>query len=269
MLARQAGRRVVVTGGSSGIGRETIRLLAGRGASVLAVGRDGRELAEAGWALPSVETLAADISSAEGQAAVVERSGTIHGLVNDAGAGWVGLFEDMPPDEIERIVSVNLLGLMTLTRRLLPLLDPGGHIVNIGSVLGLAASPPLTVYSATKFGVHGFTEGLRHELTGRVHVTEIQPGPVDTRFFDRATHRPAAAEVPDFPMMHAARVAAAVVRAMERPGWPGYHRVSVPRGFGTLTRLSTVRGPSIVRSGISRLAGSRFVLRPQSANRPG
>lgn len=258
------GRRAVVTGASSGIGRQTTMALAGRGVAVLAIGRDDAELAELRGLGSGVEPLKADISTADGQSRIVERAGSADVLVNDAGVGWVGLFEDMPVEEIERTVSVNLVALMTLTRRLLPSLSERGHIVNVGSVLGLASSPPLTVYSATKFGVHGFTEGLREELAGRVYVTEIQPGPVDTRFFGRATHRPNAAEVPEFPMMDPSRVAAAVVRALERPGWPGYRRIAVPRGFGFLTRLSTVRGPSAVRTLIARVAASGAVLRPQS-----
>ena len=258
------GRRVVVTGATAGIGREITRELARRGASVVAAGRDEGELADLARFGGQVEPFRADVTSGEGQTALVERAGRIHALVNDAGVGWVGLFADMPIEEIETTVSVNLLSLMTLTRRLLPALSDDGHIVNIGSVLGMASSPPLSVYSATKFAVHGFSEGLRVELAGRAHVTEIQPGPVDTKFFDRATHRPRAAEVPEFPMMAPARVAAAVIRALEHPGRPGYRRIAVPRGFGALTRLSTVPGPRLLRSGISKVAGSRLVLRPQS-----
>lgn len=257
------GRRIVVTGASSGIGREITTKLADRGAPVLAVGRVESELSDVGRLGSGVEPLAADITTSEGQADVVARAGRIHALVNDAGVGWVGLFADMPVDEIERIVSVNLLALLTLTRRLLPSLADRGHIVNIGSVLGLASSPPLTVYSATKFAVHGFSEGLRDELAGRAQVTEVQPGPVHSRFFDRATHRPDAAEVPEFPMMDPSRVASAVVRALEHRGRPGYRRIAVPRGFGALARLGTVPGPRVLRSGISRLAGSSLVLRPQ------
>lgn len=257
------GRRIVVTGGSSGIGREITRELAGRGAWVAAVGCDEGELEEVAGFGERVEVIKADIATGEGQEAVVEHVRSVDALVNDAGVGWVGLFQDMPIEEIYRIVSINLLGLMVLTRRLLPSLPRGGHVVNIGSVLGLVSSPPLTVYSASKFGVHGFSEGLRDELAGRVHVTEIQPGPIDTRFFERATHRPDAAEVPEFPMIDPARVAAAVVRSLQRAGWPGYRRIAVPRGLGVLARLSTVRGPSIVRSGISRLAASDVLLRPQ------
>lgn len=258
------GRRAVVTGASSGIGLQTAKALANRGVAVLAVGRDDAELADLADMGDRVEPLKADISTSEGRSRIVERAGPVDALVNDAGVGWVGLFEDMPVEEIERTVSINLVGLMTLTRRLLPLLSERGHIVNIGSVLGLASSPPLTVYSASKFGVHGFTEGLREELAGRVYVTEIQPGPVNTKFFGRATHRSKAAAVPEFPMMDPSRVAAAVVRALERPGWPGYRRIAVPRGFGFLTRLSTVRGPSGVRTVIARVTASGVVLRPQS-----
>lgn len=229
----------------------------------MAVGRDTGELEEISQ-IAGVEPVAADLRTREGQALVVERAGAIDGFVNDAGVGWVGLVEDMPPDEIDRIVSVNVLAVMRLTRCLLPLLSRGGHVVNIGSVLGLAASTPLTVYSATKFAVHGFSQALRQELAGRAHVTEITPGPVDTRFFRRATSRPRAAKVPEFPMMDPSRVASAVVRAMEHPGWPGYRTIAVPRGAGFLARLSTVPGPSAAKAGVARLARSPAVLKEGS-----
>jgi short-subunit dehydrogenase len=241
-------------------------MLAARGVTVVAVGRDEQELADVRSAPGSIEVIQADLRTRDGQSKVVDHAGTIHGFVNDAGVGWVGLLEDMPPDEIDRIVSVNVLAVLRLTRCLLPLLVRGGHVVNIGSVLGLAASPPLTVYSATKFAVHGFSQGLRQELAGRAHVTEITPGPVNSRFFSRATSRPAAAVVPSFPMMEPARVARAVIRAMERPGWPGYRTIGVPRGSAVAAKVALIPGPNAARVAAARLARSRAILRP--GNRP-
>jgi short-subunit dehydrogenase len=256
------GRRVLVTGASSGIGAEVAKLLAAKGVTVVAVGRDEGELVDLRSARGRIELVQADLRTRDGQSKVVERAGTIHGFVNDAGVGWVGLVEDMPPDEIDRIVSVNVLAVLRLTRCLLPLLVRRGHVVNIGSVLGLAASPPLTVYSATKFAVHGFSQALRQELAGRAYVTEITPGPVNTRFFSRATSRPEAARVPSFPMVDPARVGKAVVRAMERPGWPGYRTVGVPRGSALAAKVTSLPGPNAARVAASRVARSRLVLRP-------
>ncbi|HET6915458.1 MAG TPA: SDR family NAD(P)-dependent oxidoreductase [Acidimicrobiales bacterium] len=126
-LVELQGRRVVVTGATSGIGREITGELARRGASVVAVGRDEEELADLTRFGGRIEPFRTDIVSAEGQTSLVERAGRIHALVNDAGVGWVGLSADMPVEEIERIVSVNLQAVMTLTRRLLPSLnDPFG-----------------------------------------------------------------------------------------------------------------------------------------------
>jgi short-subunit dehydrogenase len=131
-------------------------------------------------------------------------------------------------------------------------------------VLGYVASPPLTVYSASKFAVHGFSEGLRREVGRRdVRVTLITPGPVGSAFFPRAVHRPAAAAVTDFPMHPPDKVAAAVVRAFRRPGWPGYRRIAVPRIAG-LTRLASLPGFDVVPDVVARLARSRLVLRPDT-----
>lgn len=262
------GLQILVTGAGSGIGRSTARALAEAGAEVTAVDIDPEGLAatargdDPATTRQRVQTRAVDVADPQQRAALFPVGLRLDAVVNDAGVGWVGLVADIPPEEIDRMLSVNLAAVIHMSRLALDRLRPGGHLVNIGSVLGWVASPPLTVYAATKFGVHGFSTGLRREAAGRgLHVTEILPGPIDTAFFGQATARPAAAQVPRFPAAAPERVAAAVCRALQRPGWPGYRTVAVPRWAG-ISRLGALPGGTAVTTGIARVARSRLVLRP-------
>src|SRR5204863_7400198 len=110
-------------------------------------------------------------------------AGTIDVLINNAGLGWHGLVEDMTPAMARQLVDINVIALIDLTQRVLPgMLERGsGHIVNMGSIAGYVGVPGEAVYSATKWAVQGFTDGLRREVQHRgVDVTLIAPGPFKT-----------------------------------------------------------------------------------------
>ena len=254
-------RAVVVTGASSGIGRETARLLAGQGARVLAVARSGDALAALAAEQPGIEVLTADLATEAGREAVASSplGAEADVLVNNAGIGWLGRVEDMTADDVRGVVDLNLLALIDLTRRLLPaMLERGvGHVVNVASVASWLAFPPLTVYAATKFGVQGFSEGLRRELAGRgVAVTTVNPGPVETAFGararggDRPTDDLAGGPWPGVP---AAWVARAVLRAIHMGGAPGYASIAVPRILGA-SRLGALPGGRLVLDAGSRVS---------------
>ena len=249
--------RIIVTGASSGIGRETAVALATRGAEVLAVARSKDELEELEAAHPGVTAHAADLTADEDRAGVVEAAGRVDVLVNNAGRGWTGLVEDMPAEEVRSLFELNVLALVDLTQRVLPgmLARRHGQVVNVASVAGYVATPPLTVYAATKFAVQGFTDGLRREVAGRgVEVTAINPGPVNTRFFARAVRAETGSDavVPAI-TVPAWAVANAIVRSIERSALPGYDTVAVPRVAG-LSRLANLPGASYVVDAGARLA---------------
>jgi len=262
---RVGGRAVVVTGASSGIGRETARTLAAAGAQVLAVARSAGALDALAAGQAGIEPFVADLATEAGRAAVAgsELGARADVLVNNAGIGWLGRVEDMTPGDVSQIVELNLVGVIDLSRRLLPgmLARRQGHIVNVASVASWVALPPLTVYSATKFGVQGFSEGLRRELAGRgVKVTTVNPGPVSTAFGARARagDRPTE-ELPEapWPGVPASWVARAVLRAVHMGGAPGYVSVAVPRVVG-LSRLGALPGARLVVDAGSRLSRGRF-----------
>ena len=245
---RVTGCSAVVTGASSGIGRETALLLAGKGARVRAVARSRSALEELAGHHGGIIPHVADLSDEAERAALVDQAGEVDVLVNNAGLGWTGLVEDMPAERVRTLFEVNVLALVDLTQRLLPgMLTRGrGHVVNMASVASWVATPPLTVYSATKFAVQGFSDGLRRETAGRgVVVTTVNPGPIATRFWAQARggYRPSQElddddSKPGFPPSLVAR---AVVRAVRLGAVPGYQTIAVPRALG-LARLGAVPG---------------------------
>ncbi len=179
----------LVTGASSGIGATTARELAGRGARVILAARRADRLAEqvaaitsAGGQAVAIEADVADTASLERLAReAVAVYGRVDALINNAGIGSAKRFEIVDEADIERMVSVNLLAPMLLTRLLLPgmLERKRGVIVCVASVAGHVATE--TVYSATKFGVRGFALSLRRELRGTgVHVSVVSPGFIRT-----------------------------------------------------------------------------------------
>jgi NADP-dependent 3-hydroxy acid dehydrogenase YdfG len=199
-MTRLDGSAALVTGASSGIGAAASRRLAAEGATVAAVARRGdrlRELvasieAEGGRAL-AIEADVSDQSQAGGAvASAVEALGSLDVVVNNAGVMLLGPVIDSPVEEWERMVEVNLLGLLYVARAALPhLLEAASKgprdvadLVNVSSVAGRVARPNSAVYNATKHGVGGFSESLRQELVGSdVRVSLIEPGAVSTEIF--------------------------------------------------------------------------------------
>ncbi len=181
------GSRCLVTGGSSGIGRAVALELGRRGAQVVALGRDRERLDEVAAAARG-ESLLADLADTEGVPALAPAAGAVDVLVNCAGLGLAGPFAEADAFAVERLVAVNLLAPILLTRALLPgMLERGrGHIVCVASIAGHVGVKGEAVYAASKGGLIAFAESLQQELAGtRVGVTLVSPGVIDTPFFAR------------------------------------------------------------------------------------
>lgn len=218
-------KRVLLTGASSGIGRELALRLAQRGARVGLVARRPEPLqAVLGAILQSGGTataIAADISTAEGRAACVAQAyrnfGGVDLLINGAGTSDFAHFANADSAQIERIIRTNLLAPMLLTREVLPqmLRQGSGRIVNIGSIFGSIGFAYFAAYSSSKFGLRGFSEALRREVAGSgVGVTYVAPRAVKT-----SLNSPAVVQMADavgMKMDEAAEVAAWIVRAIEK-----------------------------------------------------
>ncbi len=199
-MSRIEGSHVLLTGVASGIGRQTALELARRGARLLVVDLDGEGLDGLARELPGpgalVGRVVTDLATREGVQAVVEAGLALGGgvdiLINNAGICVVAPVEETTPDDIDRLIAVNLRAVMGITQGLLPaMLARGrGHVVNIASVSGLVGVPGFVAYGTTKFGVVGYSEGLRNELGPRgITVTAVCPGVVNTPLLDTLTLR--------------------------------------------------------------------------------
>ena len=192
------GRVAIVTGASSGIGRQVALDLADRGASVVAVARRADRLEELVsqcrarsadcWARP------ADLSDPEVPAALVgeveDRHGRIDVVVNNAAIPMRVHGTRLTVDEVEAAMGVNFLAPVRLALTALPgmLGRASGHIVNVASVAGRVGSPRESAYSASKFALVGWTEAMASDLVGtgvRMHL--VIPGPIDTEIWDKVT----------------------------------------------------------------------------------
>jgi NAD(P)-dependent dehydrogenase (short-subunit alcohol dehydrogenase family) len=169
---------VIVTGGASGLGAAVVRRLGEAAVSL--------DIREPGDGIDGETVDLADGAAVEQVIErVAERRGGIDGVVTAAGTDACGALADVPRDAWERVISVNLLGTVSVVRAALPHLErTSGRVVTVASTLGLRALPDATAYCASKFGVVGFTRALAAEMSGRVGVTLLIPGGMKTAFFD-------------------------------------------------------------------------------------
>jgi len=187
----------LVTGSSSGIGAATARRLAADGAAVALVARRRGRLDDLASAIRgdggSALVLQADLTDQEQAVAAVERTvselGRLDTLINNAGVMLLGAALESPTDEWDRMLALNVRGLLYVTHAALPHLVRAAEdsprkvadVINISSTAGRVARPGGSVYSLTKFGIAAFAESLRQELiTKRVRVSVVEPGTVDT-----------------------------------------------------------------------------------------
>jgi NADP-dependent 3-hydroxy acid dehydrogenase YdfG len=185
------GRKVAITGASSGIGAATAELLASEGAAVVVGARREDRLTELVDRIKSAGGTAyaqpVDVANEDSAREFVDRAASEMGgldvLVNNAGVMLLGPIDGADTSDWRRMVEVNLLGLLYCTHAALPIMREGGggHIVNLSSVAGRIASAGSGVYNLTKWGVGAFSEALRQE-TGwaGIRVTVIEPGFVAT-----------------------------------------------------------------------------------------
>ncbi len=241
-----AGKVVIVTGGSAGVGAATARQLADRGAKLMLVAR-GRGPLEAVAAelrgRTAVSICPLDVIDADACAAMFEQTvaelGRVDVLINNAGAHARGPLEAVEAERLARMVRVNLEAPIRLSRMVLPYLRDagGGAIINVGSLAGRTPLPGSATYGATKAGLRSFSHALADELADSgIKVALVSPGPIDTGFIMDELHTVSDLTLSQ-PMCTADDVARVIVdllgpgATVERP---------MPRSSGVLTMVAYV-----------------------------
>lgn len=232
MGANIEGKVVIITGASSGIGESAARLLAGQGAKVVLGARRADR----------IDTLVRDISSRGGNAVgfatdvvkrgdvealvggAMARHGRVDVIVNNAGIMPIAPMAALKVDEWDRMIDVNIKGLLYGIAAVLPIMQrqKQGHIINVSSVFGAKVfAPGGVVYSATKFAVRAVTEGLRMELKAdNIRCSIISPGAVATELPESSSEEETRKNLREFYKiaLPADSVARAIAYAIEQPG---------------------------------------------------
>ena len=251
-------RRAIVTGASSGIGRETALELARHGVGVVVVARREdrlRQLVDQITALgQKVEPVVGDITDPPTRQRALDAAeaklGGLDILVNNAGVGALGLFEDADLQRVRRVMEVNFFALVEMTRAALPLLKRGVNpiVVNISSIVGHRGIPHRSDYSASKFAVQGFSEAIRAEFTRLgIDVMVVSPGTTGTEFFDSELQRTSRPKWPEPKPVSAVKVAEKIVRGIRL----GRHEI-IPSGFAQLLFWLNRISPRLVDKMLAR-----------------
>ncbi|WP_086562210.1 oxidoreductase [Streptomyces africanus] len=180
----------LVTGASSGIGKETARALAAAGFEVIGTGRKTSGLTPPAGVTYVDLDVASDDSATAAVEEVIARFGRIDVLVNNAGIGSAGAVEENSVTQAQKILNVNALGIIRMTKAVLPHMraQGGGRVINVSSVLGVAPQPFMALYVASKHAVEGYSESLDHEVREHgVRVLLVQPAYTKTSFDTNAT----------------------------------------------------------------------------------
>ena len=195
-----AASRVAITGASSGIGRALAEALAAERARLVLNARREEKLRELADRLAAagcqVELVLGDVTDPAVRQSIIDRAHSAFGgldvLVNNAGIGALGRFDEADSERLRQIMEVNFFALVELTRLALPLLKAGRQplVVNVASILGQRGIPLSSEYCASKFAVRGFSESIRAELTKNgVDVLVVSPGTTETEFFSSVIER--------------------------------------------------------------------------------
>ena len=224
------GKVVAITGASSGIGEATALHLAERGARVVLGARRTERLADLlrriekeGGEAAATRT---DVTRREDVSALValarERFGRLDVLVSNAGDGTISPLDDLRVDEWDRMVDVNIKGVLHGIGAALPVFraQGGGHFITIASTAAFRIVPAMAVYAGTKHAVRAICEGLRQEAGDSLRVTTVSPGPIDTDFAEASSQpelRARIAAMRDRIAIPPAAIARAIAFAIEQP----------------------------------------------------
>ncbi len=180
-------KTILITGASSGIGRACAARFAKEGARLILTARRRDALEAVAAEIGGGAVISADLTDADSLASLCDRicasCPRVDGIVHSAGVGLYAPSYDSHPDKARRLMDLNFLAPVEITRRLLPKVPDGGAVVTISSVAGKIPLPWLNLYSASKYALNAFSDGLRMELAERrIRVLNVCPCYVETPF---------------------------------------------------------------------------------------
>lgn len=248
------GLRTIVTGASSGIGREVALELGRQQAKLVITGRRQERLDELAIELRGIGAdfagVAGDIADVETRLALIAKAtnefGGLDALVNNAGIGAIGPFANSDEARLRKLMEVNFFAPVELMRLALPVLRQGRQpiIANVGSVLGHRAVANKSEYCASKFAMHGFSDALRCELASDgIDVLLVSPSTTSSEFFDRVL----SANVDSQHSLRSAMTPQAVARKVVAGMRSGKHEIILSAGGKALVWLDRICPPIMNR----------------------
>lgn len=203
---------VLISGGGRGLGAAIATAVAAAGGTPIVLDRDTSATSHTAYEVDVADTAA--VTDAVQRAA--RDAGRLDAVVTAAGIDRPGSLGDVPVDEWELVIRINLIGVAAVVRAALPsLIESRGRVITVASTLAFKGASDATAYCASKFGVLGFTQALAAELQGRVGVTQLIPGGMKTPFFDDRDEQYKPTDTST--LLDPEEVAAAVVFALSRP----------------------------------------------------
>lgn len=228
-MSNSNGKIVLITGASSGIGEATARLLAAKGATVVLGARRLERLEQIAASITETGGSAAfralDVTRREDTQAFVDfaeqRFGRVDVIINNAGVMPLSRLDALKVDEWDRMIDVNIRGVLHGIAAGLPLMQRqrSGQFINIASIGAYTVSPTAAVYCATKYAVRAISEGLRQEVGGDIRVTLVSPGVTESELAESISDEGARAAMDDFRRIAipAEAIARAIAYAVEQP----------------------------------------------------
>ena len=225
------GKTIVITGASSGLGETTARHLASKGANVVLGARREEKLKQIASEINEAGKgkaiyLKTDVTKKDQVQALVDKAvqefGKLDVIINNAGLMSIAPMSETKVEEWERMIDINIKGVLYGIAAALPIFQKqeSGHFINLSSAAGVKVfSPGGTVYSGTKFAVSAISEGLRHEVGGKIRTTSIAPGAIDSELKNGSSHKESSEFVKEFyeSAIPAETIARTIAFAIEQP----------------------------------------------------